>query len=73
MAWIVKRHWRDIIAVTTMLLIISSLYLIGYGIGRSNSVASQTQDEIECIAKFYGQHNRAAATIINVNNCRISR
>lgn len=73
MATLIKKHWRDIIAILTVVLIVSSLYLIGYGIGRTNAVANETQNEIECIARFYGQKNRADATISNISDCRISR
>lgn len=76
MATLIKRlgaHWRDVLAVLTVLLIISSLYLIGYGIGRSNQLAKETQESIECIARFYGKTNRANATITNISQCRITR
>lgn len=73
MGSVIKYFWRDVVAILTIILILGSLFLIAYGIGRTNATAEASQEQIQCIAKFFGEKDRAAARITNVEDCRIVR
>lgn len=56
-------HWRDTIAILTVLLVMGSLVLIAYGVRHTNNLAEQQRRQINCIAGFFAETNRQSKTI----------
>lgn len=67
----IDKHWRDAIAIVTVGLIITSLFLINYGIQNSNRIADKQRQQIACVVSFFTHANRANTVITNINNCSL--
>jgi hypothetical protein len=69
----VKTHWREIIAIMTLVVVAVSLMLISYGIRKNNEIADRQRQQINCIAKFYTKANRVNKVINNLDDCSIKQ
>jgi hypothetical protein len=51
-----KFHWRDVISIVTLLLILGSMVMISYGV-------RQVNNHVDCVAKFFTTRNRTNKSI----------
>lgn len=46
-----RNHWRDVLVVSTAILVLGSFLLVAYGINQNNKIVSRVNDHVDCILK----------------------